>query len=135
MASIDTALYTRLSGFANLAALVGTRIYPAPIPDNPTYPLITVQEISGIRGYVYGPNQDGSVRARFQMDSWAENSTGVRAVAEQVRLALSAYRGTSDTIVIDLITIDNEQKLYDDDADLHRVIQDYIVHYRETLPA
>jgi hypothetical protein len=134
MASIDTALYTRLSGFAGLAALVATRIYPAPVPQNATYPLITYQQISGIRAYVYS-NQSGWVRARFQVDCYAASSTGARALAEQVRLALSIYRGTSDTIVIDLIQLENEIKFYEDDVDLHHVIHDYIVDYREALPA
>lgn len=132
--SIDSAIYTRLSGFAGLAALVSTRIYPAPIPQSPTYPLVTYMQVSGVRGYVYG-NQDGFVQGRWQVDSWSTTSTGARALAEQVRLALSNYKGTSDSVVIDLITIENELKDYDDDASLHRVIQDYFVTYRESLPS
>lgn len=134
MSSIDTALYTRLSGFAGLAALVGTGIYPPPAPQDATYPLVTFQQISGVRTHVMGPNETGFVDARFQVDSWATSSTSARAVAEQVRLALSCYRGTSDTIVIDLVVIENEQALYDDEVELHRIIHDYIVHYRETTP-
>jgi len=134
MASIDTALYTRMTGFAGLAALVGTRIYPAPIPQGATYPLVTYQQISGVRDYVYS-NQSGLVRARFQVDSYAETATGARALAEQVRLALSIYNGVSDGITIDLIQIINEERVYDDEVDLHRIIHDYMVDYREALPA
>jgi hypothetical protein len=131
MASIDTALFTRLSGNV---ALAGTRIYPPPIPQNATYPLVTYQQISGVRDYVYS-NQSGLVRARFQMDSYAETAMGARALAEQVRLCLSIYRGTSDTIVIDLIQIINEQRVYDEDVGLHRLIHDYQIDYREACPA
>lgn len=134
MGTIDSAIYTRLSGFAGLSALVSTRIYPAPIPETPTYPLVTYMQVSGVRVYAMS-NQTPLVDARFQVDSWATTSTGVRALAEQVRLALSAYSGTSDSVVIDLITLENEQKIYDDEAGLHRVIQDYFIAYRETQPA
>ena len=133
MSSIDTALFTRLSGFAGLTALVGTRIYPPPVPQNATYPLVTLSQVSGLRSYVYG-NQSGFVDARFQFDCWATTSIGARALAEQLRIALSFYRGTSDGVVIDLIRMDNEIKDYDDVAELHRIIQDYFVTYREELP-
>ncbi len=134
MSSIDSALYTRLVAFPGLAELVSTRIYPPPIPQNPTYPLVTLQQISGVRGYVMG-NQSGAVAARFQVDSWAETSIGARALAEQVRLAMSIYRGTSDSVVIDLITIENETRLFEDGVELHRIMQEYLVNYRESLPA
>jgi hypothetical protein len=134
MASIDTALYTRLSTFAGLVALASTRVYPPPAPQGATFPLVTYQQISGIRSYVYG-NQSGFVVARFQLDSWAESAIGARALSEQVRLALSNYHGTSDTIVIDYISIESEQRLFEDDVELHRISQDYMVYFRETLPA
>jgi hypothetical protein len=133
VASIDTALWTRLKNFAGLA-YISSRIYPPPAPQNATYPLVIYSQVSGIRGYVYG-NQDGFVRAGFQLDSYAQTAAAARALAEQVRLALSIYRGTSDGIVIDLITIENEQRVYEDDVLLHRIIQDYEVVYRETTPA
>jgi hypothetical protein len=127
--SIDSALYTRLS-----TVLAMTRIYPPPVPQNATYPLITYQQISGVRGYVYS-NQSGWVRARYQIDSYATTPTAARALAEQVRLALSIYKGTIDGVVIDLIVIVDETKFYEDDTKLHRISHDYMVDYRETCPA
>jgi len=52
-----------------------------------------------------------------------------------VRLALSNYAGTSDTIVIDYVLMESETRIFEDESDLHRISQDFIVHYRETLPA
>lgn len=135
MATISSALRTRLINFAGISTLISARVYPAPIPQNPTYPLVTYQKISGPRDYVMG-NQSGLVRARFQLDTWAETYGECEALADQVRLALSNYSGTSDTITIDWIALDNEQgPLYDDDADLQRCIQDYMIDYRESLPS
>ena len=134
MSSIDTALYTRLTGFAGLRALIATRVYPPPTPQNGPYPLVTLTLISAVRIYAMG-DQTPLVDSRWQIDVWASSSETARAVAEQVRLALSHYHGTSDTVVIDLVLMENEQKFYDSEAELHRVIQDYIVSYRETQPS
>lgn len=131
MSNIDTAIYTRLSTHAGLAALVSTRIYPPPAPQDATYPLVTYQQISGIREYAM-TTQVGLVDGRFQFDVWAETRPGARTVAEQVRQALSNYRGTSDTIQVDFVRMDTELVDYDEDAALHRVLQDYIISYRET---
>jgi hypothetical protein len=48
MATMDAALFSRLSSFAGLKALIGTRIYPAPAPQNAAYPLVTYQEVSRV---------------------------------------------------------------------------------------
>ena len=132
--SIDSALYTRLSGFAGLAALVSTRNYPLIAPQNGTYPLVTYQQISGTRDYVMG-NQSGLVMARFQLDSWAQDvPASARAVANQVRLALSNYHGTSDSVVIDYIELMNETVMGQPDEEFWRISQDYMVTFREALP-
>jgi hypothetical protein len=123
-----------MKNFAGLGALVSTRIYPSPIPQNPTYPLVTYQKIDAPRDYVMG-NQSGLVFSRFQVDSWAETYDACEALAEQVRLSLSNYAGTSDTIVIDWVEMDNEQgPMWDEVSGLQRVIQDYMVTYFEALP-
>jgi hypothetical protein len=134
MASIDTALFTRMSTFAALTALVSTRIYPVTMPQAATFPCVTYQQISGVRDYVMG-NQSGLVRARFQVDSWSETYAETRSVSEQVRLALSNYAGTSDTVVIDRIEMVNEERLDESESALHRIMQEYMVTFRETLPS
>jgi hypothetical protein len=130
MGTIDTALFTRMSTFAGLSALIGTRIYPAPAAQDVAGDYVTIQQISGPRQYAMG-GATGLVDARFQVDCWSGSSVGVRALAEQVRLALSHYHGTSDSVTVDLVLLENEQKLYDEEAELHRVIHDYVVSYRE----
>lgn len=127
--SIDTALYSLLTTVGGI-----DRLYPPPIPDSPTYPLVTYMQVSGIRGYVQeGP--DGLVIARFQFDCWDELSSGARALAEELRLVLSGFKGVSDSVDIQSAFLVSEQKLYDDAAVLHRVSQDYRVMYREaTVP-
>lgn len=132
--SIDSAIYTRLSGFAGLSALVGTRIYPPPLPQITTYPAVSYLQISAVRDYVMG-NQSGLVHARFEINSWATTTITARSVAEQVRLALSNYHGTSDSVVINWTEmVSPETVFYEDETKLHGISQDYIVTYSETTP-
>jgi hypothetical protein len=134
MATISTALRNRLTNYAGFSTIAQARMYPAPIPQKATYPLVTYQKISGLRSYAMGAQID-MVRSRFQIDIWATDYDACEALADQVRLALSNYRGTSDTIVIDLIRLEDEQgPMLDEGSELQRVIQDYILDFRETTP-
>lgn len=134
MPSIDTAIYARLKGSAGVATLVSGRVYDAFMPQGPTLPLVTFTQVSGLRDYVMG-NQSGLVEARFQVDSWALTASGARALAEQVRLALSNWHGESDTVSVDWSEIVNETRFFEDETLYHRISQDYRIAYREPLPA
>jgi hypothetical protein len=122
--SIDTALYQLLTG-GGIA-----RVYPPPIPDNPTYPLVTYMQISDPRTYVQeGP--DGFVFSRFQFDCWAATSSAARALAESLRAILSGYRGTSDDVNIQASFLLGGPKDYDSEARVHRVVQDYRIIFKD----
>lgn len=85
--TIETDLYSRLSTFAGLVALVGTRSYPLLLPQNPTLPAITFQKISNVREQAH--SGDSSLQhPRYQFSCWAETYAEAWAVAEQIRLAL-----------------------------------------------
>lgn len=127
--SIDSALYTRLSGYAGLSALVSNRIYPAPIPQNATYPLCTYQEIDRIPIHVMGGTA-GIVHIRYQIDSWATTLAAAKAVAAQVEAALDNYAGTSDSVVIKNCFLDlGQSSPYSDEEGVHRYIQDFLIEY------
>jgi len=127
--SIDSSLYTRLSTYAGLIALTSTRIYPPPVPQNPTYPLVTYQEIDRVPVKVMGTNA-GVVHIRYQIDSWASTLAAAKAVAAQIALALDNYAGTSDSVVIKNCFLDMGQSSpYDDEEGVHRYIQDFIIEF------
>jgi hypothetical protein len=129
MATIDTALVARLRAHAGLAALVGTRIYAAPVPQNATYPLCTVQEIDRISPHAMGCTID-LTHIRYQIDSWASTLAESKAVAAQVEAALDNYAGTSDTIVIKNCFLDmGHASPYNDEEGVFRYIQDFLLEY------
>jgi len=129
VALLEEAIKSRLTTFAGLTALIGTRAYPTRMPQNPVYPNLVFTEISNIPDYVMG-GQSGIARARYQIDCYADSVSGVKALAEQVRLALSGFRGTVAAVVIDLVLKQNSTTVDEE----NRVIADYFFFYREAIP-
>ena len=101
-----------------------TRIYPLLLPQSPTYPAITYQQISSVASHAMGADSPLRV-VRIQVNSWADTYAAAQSLAAEVAATLSRYRGTlADVRVLDIL-LDNELSLYDADADSRRVIQDY----------
>jgi Protein of unknown function (DUF3168) len=120
----EEELFSRLSNFAGLTALVGTRVYPITAPQGGTLPCVVFQRISGNRVSAMGADREDK-RCRFQFDCYASTPDDTRAVAEQVDAALRRYHGGN---IVDVF-FSNENDFYDDAPILYRRQTDYIVHY------
>ena len=132
--SIETEIFTRLTTFAGLSALIATRAYPNVMPQGVTYPAVTYRRVSATRFPAMGADT-GLVRARFQVDSWAVDYAGVRVVAEEVRKALQRWTNPTGTVVQDTFVV-NEIDLFEpsvdtDDAGLQHVATDFEIFYEE----
>lgn len=128
--SLETELYARLAAHAGVSALVNTRIWPETMQQNTTLPALCYQRISSVRSSSFGIDT-GDLRARVQIDCWSDQKPGesgsADAVAMQVRVALQRWSGGN----IHAVFVDNEQHLYDDTAQLYRVILDFIIWFKE----
>lgn len=125
---IDEALFARLSGFAGLSAIVAARIYPiGNVPQNPTKPYVTYQQIDEPREHAMGV--DPPIRQpRFQFSAWADDSTSCRDVAAQIDAALSRFSGTQASIVIQDILKESELDLgFDPTAQIYQRALDFVV--------
>lgn len=136
--SIEALIYTRLSGFAGLTALVATRIYPNVAPQNVAPPYVVYRRITATRPGAMGADT-GIVRARFQFDVFAGGTDAVgaaqgfddaAAVREQVRLALQRWRSAGPPVV-QATFLDSQIDLYEDDTELHHLADDYEINYLE----
>jgi len=124
---IESTLYTRLSTFSGLTALVSTRIYPLVCPQGVTYPAVVFQRISTMPREVAMGSDPGIARARIQVTAWGETYSAVKAIAEQIRLALERY---STTGLFDIYII-GENDLHDEEALKFGVAVDAEVVYSE----
>ena len=127
--TIEAVLFTRLSTFAGLAALVSTRVYPLAAPQNVVLPYLTYRRVSSVRTSAFGSDTN-NVTARFQIDVWAASFASARNVAEQVTLAMQRWRNTTGTVVDDTF-IENQIDLYEPEIDTFHIAVDIRTHYRE----
>jgi hypothetical protein len=122
--SVNAALYSRLSAYAGLTALVATRIYPQLAEQGSAVPRVTIHEISVTPTHAMGADPD-LIRTRMQVSSWDTTYDGARTVARQVGTALS--RWSDVTAGVHACWLDNEVAFYDEAHALHQIAQDYFV--------
>ena len=109
---------------------ITTRCYPVTIPQSPTYPLILYTKITGMRDHhLQGPN--GRAHPRMQIESWAKTYTEAKTLADAIREALDGYSGTASSTKIGSCLIESERDDYQNEIDVHRVIQDYFTWHEE----
>lgn len=101
--SIESAVKARLDGFAGLRSYVGNRNFAIQYPQGTTLPATTLEIIN--ERPVHAMGSDASVKeARMRVNTWATDFSTCRETDEQVRQALSRYRGTSGgTVVQDIL--------------------------------
>jgi hypothetical protein len=138
---IDYAIRTRLLAVSAVADLIGgtttPRIYPIHLPQDPKFPAITYQIISGQPEYDL-EGARGLADTRIQIDCWArakEQTDGydsARDLAEAVRGALSGYSGTVGSDVIQECFLAGRRTSYEADAEIYRESLDFAIGYTET---
>lgn len=126
---VESTLYTRLTGFSGLSALIGDRIYPNIAPQRVTKPYIAYRRVSASRFTAFGQDT-GDVRARFQFDVFADTYTAAKNVSEQLRLALQRWSTTTGTTIHTIFFL-NEVDLYEEDPELHHLALDFEVLYKD----
>jgi hypothetical protein len=128
-------VYARLTGHAGLATLVGDRIYPEHLPQNPTCPAVTYFQVGGPRDHSLA-GSSGLAVTRWQVDVWAPTYIEAKAVAEEVRLALDSYRTTTMRVFLDN-EVDLPEPTQDTSASLlnvRHVALEFEVWYTESKP-
>jgi len=129
--SAHAAILGLLQASADLAALVGTRIYPDVLDDPPVYPSVTFQKVGGRseRGAVTNP---GLMRASFQVSTWARSRAEAASIVERVRKALDRKRKvTVAGTFVDDCFYESDIDLEDPDTKVCFNHMDITVHYRE----
>ncbi len=128
--TISQALRAFLLARPSIVALVGARIYPQILPQKPTYPAITYAQASGVRLRILeGPA--GRARPRISINSWADTHETMDAVADAVRAALDGYAGPMGDLNVGSVVLDNEFETFEEEARMHRKLQDYIISHEE----
>lgn len=92
--TLRTDIFDRCTTHAGTAALIGTRCYPAMLPEEPVYPAMTYGLVSDVNAE-YRTHDTGPVPrtvSRVQLDIYAATGDASSALADQLRLAWSGYK-------------------------------------------
>lgn len=126
MATIEEVIVSKLKAHAGLSALVGTRVYPAPLPQRPTLPAVTYQRISTLPAQTRDSIKAGFERPRFQFDGWASDVAGRSALATELRNALAAIQQASNPRV-DVTLLQDARDFYEADSGRYRAVLDAFI--------
>lgn len=124
--SVEAALVAILDAASTTA---GTRTYPILLPDEPTFPAITYQDISDVPQY----HRDGETHAdrlRFQVNCWGKTFEQARALAGEVRAAVSGYSGTIASERITRIFVENQEDDFETGTELFWRRLDLVIWHR-----
>jgi Protein of unknown function (DUF3168). len=123
------AIYAYLSADPDIQNLVGTRIYPQTVPQNPIFPLIVLNTISST------DERDLQGRAwsetRIQITAMADTLRKAETIIFTVRAKLEGYKGMMAGVleVLDIETI-TYNPTYQDDVGLTHYHLDVLVKHK-----
>ena len=131
-------MYLKLTGDAELTALVGTRIHAMRAPKSSTLPRVVFNVIDEPRR-PHMTGASGLVVPRFQIDVYASSSPGAHAVKEAIRNLLDGFSGTLTGVVVKRVFLDNTEDSYEktheeDPEPVYRIRMDFLVWYVESIP-
>ena len=119
---IEEALYAMLTADAAVAALVGTRVYPIPAPDQVVRPYIAYRRTGErVDRALGGPT--GLVETTFELGCWAEDTTTAAggAIARDLAAAVRAALPVGPTLIAGRLVVaaalEAQSAVYDPEAD------------------
>ena len=124
--NMDQAIYSILSGYAPLVALVGTDIYATFAPQNVSTPYLVFRGGDPERHSAMG-SDTGLVDETYTLEAYAQTITDAKNIIQQVRAVCQRYSGTVGAVVVQQIFMDPgsfddydyETELYISSVDLH----------------
>ena len=127
----------------SIATAIGTRFYPIKAPQNPVYPLITMQRISGVR---FPPlkGRASLARPRYQFDVWTKEGVSSAYSTSQTigRLLLARLEGANVDLLDQSVSpaeyrrfsfeFDSDQDLFETDVSggYYRYSADYFIWHQ-----
>ena len=133
---IGAAINAVLAADSAVVAIVGTRIRPTIRPQDEALPAITYSLLSAERPQHYKA-PSGLNMTRMEIKTWATGYDAAHSLFELVRLALDGYRGTSASIVIESVILENtrdadEGDIVDSEERFYAVVGEFAIAFQET---
>jgi hypothetical protein len=129
--SLETAIYSILSGDTAVAALVGTRIFPVVLEQGSTFPSLAYTRIDTPTEKTFADSH-GLPHPRIQVECYAEGPADCHALADAATDAMAGYRGTlGDVTIQGVLVLDAGRDTWQDNPPLYRRDIDFEIWYEE----
>lgn len=124
-ALIEDGLFAYLSGQSNINTVVGNRIYPSVLPQEPVLPAIVYSNIGGVPIALQNA-KPVLERTRFQIDCYALSAREAKNLANEVRQSLESYVGAMGLLNVQAVfVIEHGMSDFDDVPNDFRIISEY----------
>lgn len=117
---------------AGILAIVSNRVHPLKLPQEPTLPALTFQEISKPREYSHS-GDSSLANPSYQITAWATTKRGAAVLGKAVRNALSGYSGAMGDTTVYSSFVQNEIDRYEAETGLYNKVQDFLFRIKEVL--
>lgn len=140
MANIASSIRQYLAGNSRLTDYLGSRIYPANLPQDATLPAAIYTQISTRHAEVITGSKGGLAFARIEIGVYSNDFAEAHDIAERIRLCgILDLQGVTEGIDIRAVRVDNgidfSSEPPTDGSDQHRyaVFQDFEIAYLESV--
>jgi hypothetical protein len=115
---IETDLVAHLGAYGSLAAIVGARIYPESLPQEPTLPAMTYFQVSNAPAHVHDGSYNWALK-RFQFDLFASTYLVCKQIKRELVLAMQAFAHVNH--------MDTDQDIPEPELSRYRLQIDYLI--------
>jgi len=130
---IHEAVYDRLKDDADIAELVGARIFPQRAAQGVVLPCIVYQRVGTSNRFLHHTGTTRAALSRFQIDCWAKTPTKALEIAEAVMTIFHGWTGIAGSEEIYYSQVTNTQDVFDLDAEEYAVPVEVEIMHRETF--
>lgn len=131
---VEVALVYKLINTSGVSTLISSRMHPLRLPNTPTFPCITYQEISApIEATHDETSATALTHARYQIDAWAVTYAGAVALGAAIFTALEGFKGVvtkgAETFTLQSVLRTDKRANNDAETGLFWVSQDFVIWY------
>lgn len=134
--TIEEGIYYLLANNAAVAAIVGDRIYPIKLPQDPTLPAITYQLITP-DSMIAHDGMSGTGIKRYQITGFALSPDEVVDLIEAIRICMTCYKGTigagANTIVCQVMLPAGGYESNEPEIERYMRALDFIIWHNEPV--
>lgn len=132
--SIASAVRNKLVNDPAVTAVLGTKIYPLVLPQNPVLPAAIISEVHTIPAMDDISGNAGQFRAELQLETYATTKAQAEEIDEILRLSLQGYSGAHLGVTIKGIYFLMGLPDFEDEIEDYRQISRFAIWYRRANP-